>query len=331
MSKFTVAIIQPNKVEAGDNCLNSLESCTTLVETDPEHMMETVVDSIGATPELIADTCMCYEDYNYRYQLCHVSMKDNGGKDNEDELNCTASYLCYGRVCVYGTAVLLRSKIQDSMICTPCSTTFNDITDVLKTKFVHTGVRVAEDGTVTEYTFKADPLEGREHDGWRWMEAPLCRFNCIVIFQTNPENAKVNKKITKFVGRTRLYGDVLVVTKTTENEYSNCDKMLFNKLLEVSGGSMSSRTLLKDEIDEDRKIDGLPVIVNRHRILENRYNNLKQTCHGCETSVTEKQICSGCYRVTYCSTECQKQDWKEHKIDCLYKVSGLNECSNDKL
>lgn len=30
------------------------------------------------------------------------------------------------------------------------------------------------------------------------------------------------------------------------------------------------------------------------------------------------KMCSKCYNVRYCSEECQKQDWSEHKNDCKY-------------
>ena len=34
---------------------------------------------------------------------------------------------------------------------------------------------------------------------------------------------------------------------------------------------------------------------------------------------TSKNLCSRCRIVRYCSTECQKQDWPKHKLDCRNK------------
>jgi len=42
-------------------------------------------------------------------------------------------------------------------------------------------------------------------------------------------------------------------------------------------------------------------------------------CHKKGTS-----ICSGCKTVYYCSMECQKQDWKKHKVQCN-KIKSFNE------
>lgn len=43
-----------------------------------------------------------------------------------------------------------------------------------------------------------------------------------------------------------------------------------------------------------------------------------QTCVLCKTvcAATSASLCSGCKAVRYCSRECQKQDWKEHKEIC---------------
>jgi hypothetical protein len=46
----------------------------------------------------------------------------------------------------------------------------------------------------------------------------------------------------------------------------------------------------------------------------------KHTCKVCYKTSTEK--CSQCKAAHYCSRECQKKDWKEHKKICLLKDKG---------
>ena len=43
-----------------------------------------------------------------------------------------------------------------------------------------------------------------------------------------------------------------------------------------------------------------------------------QMCHGCDIQKTSSEFkkCSNCKMAYYCSSECQKKDWKEHKPQC---------------
>ena len=43
---------------------------------------------------------------------------------------------------------------------------------------------------------------------------------------------------------------------------------------------------------------------------------LSRFCSGCLKTAAEMPRCSGCGKVSYCSEECQKKDWKKHKVDC---------------
>jgi hypothetical protein len=49
----------------------------------------------------------------------------------------------------------------------------------------------------------------------------------------------------------------------------------------------------------------------------------KKFCYGCgKTSQDELQICARCKLVSYCSRECQKKDWKQHRLECK-KFHGI--------
>ncbi|KAJ6562756.1 hypothetical protein DFH09DRAFT_1315829 [Mycena vulgaris] len=50
-------------------------------------------------------------------------------------------------------------------------------------------------------------------------------------------------------------------------------------------------------------------------------------CDNCSKSAAEAgmsnlKLCSACSTATYCSVECQRQNWKKHKIDCTRMTSG---------
>lgn len=57
----------------------------------------------------------------------------------------------------------------------------------------------------------------------------------------------------------------------------------------------------------EKSLDTHKIQVNDHDIL-----NLCAECsaHNCT------QICSGCKKIYYCSIECQKKHWQNHKLDC---------------
>jgi len=40
------------------------------------------------------------------------------------------------------------------------------------------------------------------------------------------------------------------------------------------------------------------------------------TCHVCGLKSKELSSCGGCHKVFYCGRDCQKKDWKRHKLEC---------------
>ena len=46
------------------------------------------------------------------------------------------------------------------------------------------------------------------------------------------------------------------------------------------------------------------------------------TCSYCESTIEDRiRICSGCRKVCYCDSKCQKSHWKMHKKQCIYALS----------
>ena len=46
------------------------------------------------------------------------------------------------------------------------------------------------------------------------------------------------------------------------------------------------------------------------------------TCSFCEAPISDRiRICSGCRKVCYCNSRCQKSHWKTHKRNCVYALS----------
>jgi cytohesin len=52
------------------------------------------------------------------------------------------------------------------------------------------------------------------------------------------------------------------------------------------------------------------------QMIETTMEKLTRECEFCGCSSKRVKACSKCMKVRYCSAECQKQDWKEHKKEC---------------
>jgi hypothetical protein len=346
MDNFSVAIIKPNRFwdnVKGDrdklqsstvkDVENEIADIVELRQVTPDTMMECIIDTIKLTKELMGSTSMCYEDNNYVYQLCHLNMSDNGkeGADNEDDINLLASHLCLDDVKIYGSVIILRSKIDHDNGNTCITDTLNitDISELLYKKFVHKGVKVYTNGSVDEFTFINNPLESmsdKEIDRHKWIELPFLNFNLIGFIKMDLETDHVNKKITRLVGSEIVNGTVILVSKSTETEYIDLDRELFNKMIAVANGPMENRKLTEEENKNGDEQNSLPIVMNRHCILENRYKNYKLECNYCSKEIGNNNslVCTGCYRVKYDDPQCQKDDWENHKKECLHEKKSLN-------
>ena len=71
------------------------------------------------------------------------------------------------------------------------------------------------------------------------------------------------------------------------------------------------------------KSSGVPT----YKLMNKERRNWVCNWEGCETAMTPDIVrklkqCGACQTVAYCSRECQKSDWKEHKKVCVGKGGG---------
>lgn len=360
MDNYQVAIIKPNSItvdakKMGESFTrefikNEISSHVIFHSVDTKDMMNLVYDTIKMTDKLIGNTSICYEDDQYIYQLCHLSLKDNQKKEVDENANGVSSYLVQGRFIVYGSSVLIRSKISDKGTCVTDTLDIDMIVDIIYKKLIHKAVKLSVDGVISDYTFYNDPLENCSNDiitNSKYVEVHLLKFNLLMFlrltFDDQPENSdldRVNKKATKLIGHSRVHGDVYIASKSTEHEYIDLDTDLLNKMLKLSGDSMTSRNLTEEEKEEGELVDGLPKVINRHTIIKSRYSNYNYLCPCGECkdiNLNQEEvpiqdcICTGCYRLKYRTTECQKRHWSSHKKECFYGKDSLNLLLSKKL
>lgn len=331
----TVVKISKNNLEFNINDISSLDKGSLLVaikpyielkELDFSEMMEYVVDTIGLTHDLVADTSICYEDGNVVYQLCHLGM-DSTGKEikDEDQLNRLSSYLVYGKPKIYGDTVLLCSQIGDEGVCTPKSLVLEDVLTLLTNRLIHTCIRVEPDGTTSINQFTNTPLDNLNPKDYVFLETFILKFNLIIYLQVNPEDDSLNKVATRICGKHKINGPVLIANRVNEFDFGSIDKQLFKDIVLVTGSSIDDRNLTEEEKKDEKKND-LPVIKNSYTLLKKRLEQYKQKCGncGCDLDVKNSLRCSGCYRLNYHSSDCQKDHWETHKSECLHRSSPVN-------
>ena len=336
MEKFNIAIIKPNTFKFNENDLKSLtvdkilvdiKNYINIISLSYHDLMEKIVTTIGLKPELMGDTNICYEDDKNVYQISHLDPKKNNLPENN--INGIASYLPIDDINIYGNAVLLCSKITNNNTCVNDSLNLSMIANLIYNKIVNTGIKINADGTITEFNYINDPLVNMskdEKDNLRWLECNILKFNLILFVQKNPNPNTLNKKGTRLFGSHRICGDIYVIEKLTDNKFGNLSKTTFIKLLEICYGPLNSRNLEEHENKDGEKIDNLPIVYNRYCLLNDRYKNKIIKCNNCSKEMNNEDFftCAGCYRVIYDSKECQKEDWKYHKTNCLNDDHNLD-------
>jgi hypothetical protein len=65
-------------------------------------------------------------------------------------------------------------------------------------------------------------------------------------------------------------------------------------------------------------------IIMERTIAQNKKTPVNKNCDSCAMNYPKVFQCAGCYSATYCSTICQKKDWKNHKERCL-KIRSLKQ------
>lgn len=330
MSEYNIIIIKPNKLIIDQSITRQevVEIIKPLIEfrsVTISVMMDEICEEIGLTGELVGSTALCMENNDFIYQLCYLSLKDNDKEDDEEMINGLASYLTMDSQSVYGNCVLICSKILETGICATHDINIDDLVNLLYKKINHMGIRIDTSGEVSEVEFNKQNMDSVFGlSDYKYLELPFLKFNLIMYVREGSTDT-INKKATLLFGSKKILGDVIVLSKSSENEYIDLDLALFKKMLIVAEGSLDNRVLTESEKDDDEKVDGLPIIKNRHRILHNRYNNYVKMCHFCKiVSDSTNNVCSGCYRMRYHSEECQKNDWKKHRIECLHNVKPVN-------
>lgn len=333
---ISIVIIKPNNFEfINEKHYNNyqqlnydLAQSIVVQSIPPEQMMDAIITNIEMihNTDLHGDTIICYETDKHIYQVCFLMPETHPNK-NDSNINKIAEYLCGEKI--YGTCVVLNSKIEDNLICKPDDMNIQMLTEIIYKKNVHKGLFISCDDTasIVEYDFFKSPFEfgnNLKSEEYQYHDINLLGFTLSIFLKKTDDNP-INKRVTKLIGEHKVNGDILLVSKTSY-EYHDLTKDLFGKLLKLIEGPLETRKLKNEEKDNDIKINNLPVAHNKYIILENRYKTYKNECHSCFKPFEQNKYltCTGCYRLKYHDVTCQNADWQNHKKECLKNKMSIN-------
>ena len=336
MTEISIAIIKINDFEFLKdkyylNQQNITKDISQFIEIKKilfSDLMETIVDEIKLTPELIGESPVCYETKNNVYQICFVSTENNNDLLNTINVNKFCSYLIGEKV--FGTCVFINSKISQNNTCLPDNIDLNIISTIIYQKFVHKGIFLSfnDKEPVQEFDYFNHPLEyykfnEKEYENFKMIEISFLKFNISAFIEIKSSNG-INKRATKILGTQKVNGNVIFIIKST-NEFNDFSKEIYDKIFILASDSINSRKLKEHENTEDIKKNGLPIVFNQYCILEKKFNSFEESCDHCKKKIIDNNlICSGCYRAKYDCSTCQKNNWEYHKKECLYKNDPIN-------
>lgn len=359
---FTVAILKATSlgedtIVAGmtyEELLPKLESLAEFVTTTQNGLMETIANGIQLTPKLLARAVTCWEDGDSVYQLFFVSKEDQehfqksksgDGEEvkltDEEEksadrpLNQIGTLLMGKEQGVYGDVVLLKSEIQDDHFCRNGSVSLERLTELLHHRYYHQGVMIPSRGEMTQFEYQSFPLESlpqNDQQGYSCTEVEIFGLKLFLYFLIGDHpSLKVNRRATRILGERKIMGPVYIINRISEHNYGDLDLEMAEQLSNAAYGPMKKRELEGEELEHGKRVDGLAKMVNPYRVLRIRGTNHQKHCDCCHSTEEKLTHCSGCYRLRYHSRECQKDDWKTHKDDCIKSIKTMNMVMEEKI
>lgn len=329
-----VAIIDPS---SGDIQKNTIRNNTDILKNicDPfirvdniesDMLMDHVIEQIELKGELLGDTVTVFETDDIVYQLIHVEYDNDTVKVHNPDKNIIASYLTNQNI--YGRCAIIASKITENHTCVLKSVSMDEVLNILYGKIIHTGIFIdSTSGDFTQFEFLDHPVEYFEsdtstHDNYEQVEVFLFGMIIGIFYPKVPNNENINKKATCLLGNRKIMGDVVVFAKN-DHEFENLNLELFKNLYKLSRCPLAGREVM-EKGNKNKKINDLPIIYNFYHCIKEKLNNYQTHCQYCKKNIDQYLLCKGCYRVIYESDKCQKDDWDNHKKECLHSSDAVN-------
>jgi len=294
----------------------------------------------------LINTAVVDETETSIYQLCYIDEKKNNitqinniqleqeSNDEKKNLNYLASKLTINKQCIYNDCVLFKSKLTEDGSYMDDSTTIQDYNNIINKREIHIGCFSMHD-RIKKITF-TDPKK-LEIDNWFLHSNQIFGgngFNLEFVYQHNNTNkiapcprAPVNKFASVIAGIV-IRGNCYILSKYGDEQYDDISIEILMRLYNVCRSPLSYKNISDEEMAPKKNNKNLLIIKNKYYFLKGREAGLEHKFNKCWVcNIASKLTCTGCYRLNYCSKECQIIDWKinNHKEDCLYELSKFIE------
>lgn len=226
---------------------------------------------------------------------------------DEGEMNQIASLLSLKHTVVRGKCVVILNKYNPLR---KSDLTFEILTSLIKRRFYHSAILIKPSGECIKYYYQdirylIHMLFGVDSsDTIESCEVEVLQYTLSMFFRY--KQSEINPMATRINGMYRLHGPVLVMhnikktipTNLSLGELETIDKASYGRLY-------------------DRKADESDDIWTRYATLQ--AHTIKDNCVLCGDP--GKITCERCYRVRYCSKQCQIEFRGHHVDDCINEKS----------
>lgn len=214
------------------------------------------------------------------------------------------------------------------------SVTKEDILRVIRRRFFFSAILI-KDQAMAKYYYQ-DPaylistiyhLGGK--DTIEKLSVSHLKYNLVFYFQ-HDRDKYVNQIATRINGSFRLHGDVLMIHEMEENIFANLSIREAKRLNVLSYGRLYDRRLKDDEMHSivSRALDENGKEIekkqepywSRYIVVEKRmliWKEKKNRCINCWQVMKKPIVCDRCYRVKFCSQNCQQEFHSYHQDECI--------------
>lgn len=306
-----IAVIKSNglnfeNITSPDQIQNLIKPYLEFKSIEPDNLMELIINTINLKPELLGDTGMVSDNFNFIHQICYNS-------ENNINPNNLSSILINNGEKIYGDSVYIKQKINSEYYCELSDINLDEITKIIFSKLSHKAILI-NPNNYQEIIFTESPCENL--DNYICIENIIFEFQVYAYIQKNPVNNIINPLATKIIGFHRVHGSVILTLKSSQFEYIDLDLNLFYKLVKICNIPPNLRNKYEKPENKNKK---LPLAYNKYHILNSKFlETKKKICEYCRVEFPEFFVCTGCYRTYYHNKACQTADWTNHKGACLF-------------
>lgn len=311
MSKFSVIVIEPNRINYSEFDMNFNRLSFDKLKDDiyyfselmfcnsPNNMMELIINKLNLNNDESLITSTIYEDDKYIYQICHKDCfySDKFSKMDKNRINNIGNYLLRNNYISYDNVVVLKAEILSSGETINRNLSIDELTHIFRKLFVHKSVKIDTNSKMIDFEFINNPTEfiinnnqlnnkfnnniDYQLNNWKFIETQIYDKIFSLFVQIKPDNNYINYYASLLYG-SRINGDVIISMRLIpENmkeyyEYVDIDSSLLYKLIcLISSDNSLPKIDIKENLSLQNNFNSIKLINNFYTQIIYKYNFYK--------------------------------------------------------